>query len=108
MLDKKYRFLNHGNELIDSIQRKIGQQFLPTYNQTGVTFFGPKGRILKMVNNSRWIYFEFNVAVPPSEGLIIFSESEAREKHMGTCRWVYKGNSLDQVYKLVEEALENY
>ena len=108
MSDKQYRFLNHGNELIDKVQTKIGNQFSPTYNQSGVTFFGPKGRILKMVTNSRRLYFEFNVDVPRVEGLEVLTETEAKEKHMGSCRWIYKGNSLDQVFYLIECAVEKY
>lgn len=100
--------MNHGNELIDKIQDKLGIQFLPTYNLSGITFFGPKGRILKMVNNGRWLYIEFNVDVPKVDGLTILTEIEAKEKHMGTCRWIYKGNSLDQVLYLIEQALEKY
>jgi hypothetical protein len=109
MMDKSYRFLNHGNELIDRIQGKIGNQFSPSFNNSGVTFFGPGGRrILKMVDNSRWLKFEFNVGVSKVEGLTILTENEARDKHMGTCRWIYKGNSLETVLSLVDEAVENY
>lgn len=109
MVDKRYKFLNHGNELIVKIQDKLGSQFLPSYNYSGVTFFGPgRRRILKMVDNGRWLKFEFNVPVPSVEGLTLLTENEAREMHMGTCRWVYKGNSLDTVFCLVERAIENF
>jgi hypothetical protein len=108
MLNKNYKFMNHGNELIEKIQSKIGVQFIPAYRQSGVTFFGPKGRILKMVDNGSWLYFEFNVAVPSIDGLRTYTDKEAKDKHLGTCRWIYKGRSLDDVNRLVEYALENY
>lgn len=108
MLENSYNFLNHGNELIEIIQGKLGNKFSPTYNKSGVTFFGAKGRILKMVNNSGWLFIEFNVPVPTVADLTVLKENEAREKHMGTCRWFYKGNSLDTVLELIGAAVEKY
>ena len=103
-----YKFHNHGNELIDRIQVELGERFTPAYNQTGVTFNGYNGRILKMVKSSKWLFFEFNVPVPEVDGLTVLSEREAREKHMGTCRWFYKGNSLSTVLDLIKEAVKVY
>ncbi|MBS4214924.1 hypothetical protein [Neobacillus rhizophilus] len=107
-MDQRYRFHNHGNELIENIQKELGSRFWPEYRLSGVTFYGNKGRILKMVNSSKWLYFEFNVPVPTVDGLEVLTEKEAREKHMGSCRWVYKGNSLNSVQVLIKEALQKY
>jgi hypothetical protein len=106
---ENYRFLNHGNELINLIQGKLGDTFIPSYNDSGVTFFGPgRRRILKLVDNSRWLKVEYNVAVPKIEGVRILTEKEARDKHMGTCQWIYIGKSLDEVLYLLDIAIENY
>lgn len=107
-MDYKYKFQNHGNELIEWVQEALGDRFHPEPCLTGVTFYGNKGRILKMVHKSKWLYFEFNVPVPAVDQLTIYSEKEAREKHMGTCRWLYKGDSLTTVFDLIGEAVQRY
>ena len=51
---------------------------------------------------------EFNVPVPKIEGVITLTEKEAKEKKMGTCRWIYKGDSINNILELVEKAKLEY
>ncbi|MDI3477787.1 MAG: hypothetical protein PWQ59_1312 [Thermoanaerobacterium sp.] len=101
-------FGNHGNELIDKVQQKLGSRFTPKYNKSGVTFFGSNGRILKLVYNKTFLHVEFNVPVSQVKGLTILTKKEAQNKKMGTCQWIYKGDSLSTVLDLVEEAVKKY
>ncbi|WCN36479.1 GIY-YIG nuclease family protein [Aneurinibacillus uraniidurans] len=105
---EKYQFLNHSNELIDKVQTILGSGFQPQFNKTGVTFFGVKGRVLKLVSSPNKIKVEFNVPVSVVSGLTVLTETEAKAKKMGTCQWIYQGTSLDMVLKLIEEAVNNY
>ncbi len=97
-----------GIELFQRIKNILGPEFKPKYNNTGITFYGHKGRILKLVYSKTKLYIEFNVPVSRVDGLIILTDKERREKKMGTCQWIYKGDSLTTVLKLVEEALVKY
>ncbi|MCC5910862.1 MAG: hypothetical protein JJT76_10540 [Clostridiaceae bacterium] len=103
-----YSFGDHREEIINKIGCKLGSIFTPKYNKTGVTFVGSKGRILKVVKRKKNLEVEFNVPVTKLPGVIILNDKEAIEKKMGTCRWIYKGDNLHIVLKLVEEAKNNY
>jgi len=101
-------FDNHSQHLVEKIQAKLGAEFEPKYNKSGVTFFGPRGRILKLVNTRSYLHVEFNVPVTTVDGLTVLTREEAREKKMGTCQWIYKGDSLMTVLELVDEAVSKY
>lgn len=51
---------------------------------------------------------ELNVPVTKVDGLTILTKEEAKGKKMGTCQWVYRGNSLDTAMTLIKEAKETY
>lgn len=101
-------FGNHSQDLVEKIQVKLGEKFKPKYNKSGVTFFGARGRILKLVNTRSYLHVEFNVPVTNVDGLTVLTREEAREKKMGTCQWIYKGDSLITVLELVDEAVGKY
>lgn len=101
-------FDNYSQHLVEKIQAKLGAEFEPKYNKSGVTFFGPRGRILKLVNTRSYLHVEFNVPVTTVDGLTVLTREEAREKKMGTCQWIYKGDSLMTVLELVDEAVSKY
>lgn len=103
-----YCFGDYGEEIISKIASILGISFTPKYNTTGVTYYGNKGRILKVVKRQRYLEVEFNVPVSEVLDLAVLTEEERIDKHMGTCRWVYKGDNLTTVLKLVEEAAEKY
>ncbi|MEW6623952.1 MAG: PIN domain-containing protein [Bacillota bacterium] len=101
-------FGNHGVELIDKVQQKLGSRFTPKYNKSGVTFFSSNGRILKLVYAKSRLHVEFNVPVSQVNGLTVLTKKEAQNKNMGTCQWIYKGDSVSTVLDLVEEAVKKY
>lgn len=103
-----YRFGDYGGELIEQVSSKLGNSFTPKYNKSGVTFYGTNGRILKLVNRSTMLEVEFNVPVTKVLGVSVLTDNEAIDKHMGTCRWIYRGDSLFTILELVEEAKDNY
>jgi predicted nucleotidyltransferase component of viral defense system len=84
-------------------------KFQEKENKSGVTFFGEsKTRLMKMVETKKGLRIEFNVPVSKVTGLTVLSEEEAKAKHMGTCRWIYSGNNMDDVKKLVQEAIQKF
>jgi hypothetical protein len=99
-----YRFYNYGEELVEKVLAVLGPDFIPEYNKTGVTFFRGLSRILKIVNAVNVLKFEFNVPVTKVAGLTVLTKEEAKVKKMGTCQWIYQGESLDTAMKLVQEA----
>jgi len=103
-----YYFGEHTEEIKNKIDLLLGSSFSPKYNKTGVTYFGGKGRILKIVKRRKYLEVEFNVPVTTVIGLLVLTEQERREKKMGTCQWIYKGDSLSTVLMLVEEAVGKY
>lgn len=84
----------------------LGNSFSPYFRKTGVTFFGSMGRILNVVNKLKILEIEFNVPVAGVSDVEILTEKQAREKKMGTCRWIYRGESLPE--DLLREAKTNY
>lgn len=103
-----YYFGDYTEEIINKIGSVLGNSFNPKYNKTGVTYVGSKGRILKIVKKRENLEVEFNVPVTNVPNLIVLTEQERIEKHMGRCQWIYKGDDLSTVLKLVEEAAKKY
>lgn len=102
-----YDFGDYNESLVKQISFILGDYFTPHYRKSGVTFFGENGkRILKMVKKQKCIEIEFNVPVTEIYGLKVLSVNEAKEKKMGTCRWIYKGDSVPS--NLVEEARRKF
>ncbi|MCY6483858.1 hypothetical protein OW763_05780 [Clostridium aestuarii] len=105
---KDYYFEDYAEKIISQIGSILGNSFKPKYNKTGVTYNGHKGKILKVVKKRKHLEVEFNVPVTNLPGLIILNEKERIEKKMGKCQWIYKGDDISTVLKLVEEAAEKY
>lgn len=106
--DLDYCFGGFGDEIIGKVSCILGNSFTPKYNKTGVTFYGTNGRILKLVSRVTRLEVEFNTWLAEHPEVIVLSDNEAREKKMGTCRWIYKGDNLDKVLDLVKEAKVNH
>jgi hypothetical protein len=98
------------HKTLSEIRKLIPQgKFMEKENKSGITFFGDnKTRLLKMVETKKGLRIEFNVPVPKVDGLQTLSEEDAKEKHMGTCRWIYTGDNVEDVKKLVKEALTGF
>lgn len=78
-------------------------------NNSGITYFNKNGgRVFKILNSKKGFKIEFNFPVTNTEGLITFTEIEASEKHMGTCRWIYIGNDINKARNLIKECISNY
>lgn len=99
---------NYFTTVVNIAKDILGIGFSPKENLSGITFWGSKGRIIKVVKTMKSATVEFNVPVVKVPGLIILSDKEARGKSMGTCRWIYKGTDLDIIEKLIRESLNNY
>jgi hypothetical protein len=95
---------------LDVIHKEVPEdKFKKKENNSGITFFGTEGtRAFKVIQAKKGVKLELNVPVTNVEGLIILSEKEATEKHMGTCRWIYIGDNLDTIKELIKEAVEKY
>jgi hypothetical protein len=104
--DIDYKFGDYNEELINKVAAALGDSFIPYFRKTGVTFFGSMGRILKIVKKHKILEIEFNVPVSNAPDVEILTEKQAREKKMGTCRWIYRGESLPE--DLLREAKTNY
>lgn len=90
------------------------------FNQatSGLSIFdngGGRGtRLLKVVESKKGLRVEFNVDVEkvlkekaPNDN-ITFTEKQAKEKHMGTCRWIYTGNDINVLKQLITLALSGF
>lgn len=96
--------------ILEEIRKIIPKEFSEKENKSGVTWFGPKRtRLLKVVETKKGIRIEFNVEVDSNvPGMITYTKEEAKEKHMGTCRWIYTGGDMELVKKLVKQAVERF
>lgn len=85
---------------------------------SGVSIFdngGGRGtRLLKVVKSQKGLRVEFNVNVDsklkdvPASEKIVYSDKEAKDKHMGTCQWIYAGNDLNVLKELIQIALAGF
>jgi len=94
-------------ELNKSIAESL-KDFDARANNSGVTYFGKTGRILKVIETKKGLKVEFNCAVSSMDGVITLTENEASEKHMGSCQWIYSGIDLNIITGLIEECILNY
>lgn len=96
--------------VLEEIRKIIPSNFSAKENKSGVTWFGPnRTRLLKVVETKKGIRIEFNVEVDSHvPGMVTYTPEEAKEKHMGTCRWVYSGGDIEVVKKLVKQAVEGF
>ncbi|MBZ4649238.1 hypothetical protein [Thermosipho sp. (in: thermotogales)] len=101
------------NEVLEKILKLIDNsediKFIEVKNKSGSSIFDSnKIRLLKVVKTKSGYKIEFNVHVSSVEGMKILTDEEAKEKHMGTAKWIYSGNDFKVIEKLVLEAIENY
>lgn len=101
------------NNVLEEIRKMVnefnGTKFEEVKNTSGSSFFGPvKTRLLKVVKTKSGYKIEFNFEVGPDENLRVLTPEEAKAKHMGTARWIYYGNDINVIRKLVRQALEKF
>jgi hypothetical protein len=86
---------------------------------SGLSIFDKSGgrgtRLLKVVESKKGLRVEFNVeAVEPKikelapNDSIIYTVKEAKDKHMGTCRWIYTGTDLKVLKELVSASVAGF
>lgn len=105
----------------DIIQEMVplGSKFQVKEAGSGNSIFdlgGGRGtRLLKLVQSKKGLRVEFNVKSVedalkevPANDKITYTEQEAKDKHMGTCQWIYTGSDLNVLRKLVEAALAGF
>ena len=108
MKEKKFEFMGHGFNLIKVVNRILGDEFEPSFSESGVTFYHKNGKaILKLVDSSKYIEVEFMISVPTIPGVTDLSK-ESLEDYHGEGHWVYRGDNVDDVVMLAEVAIQNF
>lgn len=93
----------------DSVKVIKDVAFVEKENNSGSSFFGPgRTRLLKLVKIKTGYKLELNVEVKKVENLTVLTEKEAKEKHMGSCRWLYSGTDDKVTKALVDEAIKGF
>lgn len=111
---KENQVKNGGEEIYEKTLSQIRDlvkegQFVEKKNASGHSFFGPsKTRLLKLVKIKSGHKLEFNVEVPTADEMQVLTLEQAKEKHMGTCRWIYNGKDERMIEKLVKHAVKNF
>jgi hypothetical protein len=96
--------------VLAEIRKIVPQDFSEKENKSGVTWFGPnRTRLLKVVETKKGMRIEFNVEVNKDiTGMTYYTKEQAKEKHMGTCRWIYSGGDMEVVKELVKQAISGF
>lgn len=92
---------------IKKVYEWVGPQLSGCPVRDGVTFYYHSEKIFKVLNRKKSWYIEFTVPVPECENLRIITAEEARTRKMGRTRWIYKGNSDELAYQLIQAALQS-
>lgn len=85
----------------------VGQKLSACPVRDGVTFYYRSEKVFKAMRVRDGWHLQFNVSVPDCPGLSRLTQEEARQKKLGKARWIYKGNSEQEVHQLVQAALES-
>lgn len=93
-------------QLIDKIDKVIGDGFEKRERKTGITYVKERKRIFKAVSTGKALSIEFNVDIKSEdENLKKYTEEEAKARHLGSTRAIYTLGDVDFAIKLVKEAL---
>jgi hypothetical protein len=117
-MDYKYKFQNHGNELIERVQEALGDRFHPEPRLTGVTFYGPWliQEIEHLKEKSEKEYevianfiimdlFKQLIDFEVGENGLNFSSEEYYQKvkersiEMGYHDWLFEDSKVTKIYK---------
>lgn len=94
-----------------------GTNFVAQKNATGVTFFEGKQRLVKVVKTKRNLKLEINLPLSKilenklekGNGILKrISPQEAKEKHLGTMKYLYTDTTEKEVANIVKDLLKNY
>lgn len=106
MNDIVYNFGDYNEEIVDKINLILVNDYIPYYRKTGITFYYNSKRIFKLVKKQKRLEIEFNVQVSSQENVEVLTDESARNKKMGTCRWIYRGENLP--VNLLKEVKDNF
>jgi hypothetical protein len=104
-----YDFLGKGFDYVKAVSRLLGTDFTKLQLDDGVEFIGKKGiRILKLIDDQSKLIVAFDVPVPdlnPDNPIEVIHHHDSNPpKH----EWLFTGDTIEEVYTLVEIALRNY
>ena len=93
-----------------------GTMFIPQQNTTGVTFFEGKQRLVKIVKTKKGLKMEINLEMSKTLvnkyekdlKLTIITPAYAKQKHLGTMKYLFKDINEAEVEKIVSDLLKNY
>jgi len=94
---------------VKDVDAVVGKDVEKRDRKTGVTYvFGTK-RFMKAVSSGKVLVVELNADVnSDADGLIKYTEEEAKNKHLGTVKAIYSGGDTKVALKLIKEALKNF
>ena len=91
-------------ELIAKVDAIIGDKVEKRERKTGITYVNGTERLFKLVSSNKQVVVEFNVELKKDvDGLVRYSEEEAKAKHFGSVKSIYSGESVEDVLKLIKE-----
>lgn len=91
--------------ILEKVYQWIGSCISSCPVRDGVTFYNEREKVFKVVQRRGGWHLQFNIPVPETEGLTVYSIEEARSKKLGRSRWIYKGNSDAVAEYLIRSAL---
>lgn len=113
---KQVTLYDQAMEVVQSLVPKDKFRFNRATSGTSIfdTAEGRGTRLLKVVESKKGLRVEFNVDIAeqlkdvPGNEKMVFSEKDAKDKHMGTCRWIYTGSDIKKLEDLVKASLAGF
>lgn len=93
-------------------------KFVPQVNSTGITFMQGKQRLVKVVKTKRNLKLEINLKLSApmlkklkeleTGEITEISKALAKQKHLGTMKYLYKDTNEKMVSEIIKDLLKNY
>ncbi len=97
---KNYNFKGLGYKYVLAINRLMGKAFTKTERETEVAFILDDGReFVRLIDDKEFLKVVFCVPVPSLH-------KKNRIEKIGPKQWQFKGNKIEEVYTLIELALD--
>lgn len=96
-------------ELVEIVDKAIGEGFEKRDRKTGVTYVKDGKRLLKVVSVSKTTSVEFNVIMTgEDENLTKYTIEEAKAKHLGSTTAIYALGDIATATNLIKEAIKTF
>lgn len=93
-------------ELIGKIDEFVNEGFEKRERKTGITYVRDRKRLFKVVSAAKSISIELNNVIEAEvDGLVKFTEEEAKIKHLGSVRAVYTLGDEETALALIKEVI---